>query len=90
MVNILGIKSNEVYTVDIHNYKIEEAKKYLERLIVSINPEIKEIFVIHGYHRGDALQNMVRNDLKSKRISKRILSLNPGVTSLIIEPKEMQ
>ena len=88
MLNIMEIRANEVYTVDIHNYNVADAKKYLERLIVSIKPEIKEIIVIHGYRRGEALMTLVRKDLKSNKISKRVLSINPGVTSLIIEMKE--
>jgi len=88
MLNIMEIGPNEVYTVDIHNFNVVDAKMYLERLIVSMNPEIKEIVVIHGYRRGEALMTLVRKDLKSNKIKKRILSLNPGITSLIIETKE--
>lgn len=78
------MKQDEVYTVDIHSYQVKEAKYYLERLLVMLAPDIKEVVVIHGYRGGTALMNMVRKELHSKRISRRFLSLNPGITSLIL------
>lgn len=74
----------EVLEVDIHKMKHWEAKYYLERLIVSVGQDIKEIIVIHGYHSGTSLLNLVRKELKSKRIKSRYLSLNQGITTLIL------
>lgn len=74
----------EILTVDIHKYTKLDAKFYLERLLVNVEPSIKEIIVIHGYHNGIALQTMVRKELKSKRIKRRFIWLNPGRTSLIL------
>lgn len=77
-------RPHEVYTVDIHNYYVVEAKYYLERLLVNLPAEISEVVVIHGYRGGNDLMKMVRNELRSKRISRRFVSLNPGITSLIL------
>jgi DNA-nicking Smr family endonuclease len=71
--------------VDIHEMQVQEAKHYLERLIVNLKPNIKELVIIHGSKNGTALLNMVRKQLKSKRIKKIILSSNNGITSLIID-----
>lgn len=77
-------KENEVLTIDIHNHTVYDAKQKLQ-LVVKIAPsEIKEIVVIHGYHSGTALRDMVRNDFRSKRVARKYLSLNPGITSLIL------
>lgn len=77
-------KENEILTIDIHNHTVYEAKQKLQ-LVVKIAPcEIKEIVVIHGYHGGTALRDMVRKEFKSKRIARKYLSLNPGITSLIL------
>ena len=56
----------------------------LERLIARCGSDDHEIVVIHGYHGGRALQNMVRNDLHSARILRRELSLNNGQTVLVL------
>lgn len=71
--------------VDIHGMTVADAKLKLERLIASAGKNITEIEVIHGSNGGTALQKLIRNQLKSKRIKQRIISLNNGITTLIIE-----
>ncbi|NLB80789.1 MAG: DNA mismatch repair protein MutS [Clostridiaceae bacterium] len=71
-------------TVDILGMTKLEAKKRLEQTI-SATPPNCEITVIHGFHGGQALQNMLRKGLKHRRIKQRILSLNSGETVLVIE-----
>jgi hypothetical protein len=51
---------------------------------MSLSNDVKEVKVIHGYHRGKELMNMVRYDLKNNKIERRFISLNPGVTSLML------
>ena len=76
---------NQILTIDLHNYTVNDAKQKLQ-LAVKIAPiEIREIVVIHGYHGGTALRDMVRKDFKSKRVSRKFIGLNPGVTSLILQ-----
>ena|GEM_PF-585193 len=70
--------------IDIHGMTVSDAKHKLERLIAQAPPNV-ELVVIHGYSGGNALCNMVRKTLKSKRIKQRILSMNPGETTLIID-----
>ncbi|HIS68518.1 MAG TPA: Smr/MutS family protein [Candidatus Gallacutalibacter stercoravium] len=72
--------------VDIHGMKAAEAKRQLELLLSRAAPNIKEIVVIHGYHGGKVLQDMVRKDLKHARIQSKMLSLNSGQTILILKP----
>ena len=46
---------------DIHGMRVLEAKRELETLIGRADKSIREIVVIHGYHGGSALKNMVRS-----------------------------
>jgi len=71
--------------VDVHGMTTAEAKKKLERMIANLPAGKMEIDVIHGYRQGNELQNMVRKTLKSNRIKRKILSLNQGITTLMIE-----
>ena len=64
-------------TVDIHEMCPADAKKRLEKLLASVGDEVEEIEIIHG---GRALQQTVRQQVHSKKIKRRGLSLNPGVT----------
>ena len=75
---------NKKITIDIHGMTVLEAKLKLERLIAEVSAEITEILVIHGYGNQGLLCNMVRKTLKSKKIKQKILSLNPGETTLIL------
>lgn len=76
--------SNRKVEVDIHNMRREEAKRYLEHFLSSVNGSVKEVVVIHGYASGTVLQQMVRKNLKHYRIKQKILSLNPGITTLLL------
>lgn len=53
---------------DIHGMRVLEAKRELETLIGRADKSIREIVVIHGYHGGSALKNMVRSELRHPRI----------------------
>jgi DNA-nicking Smr family endonuclease len=71
---------NGVVTVDIHQMYAPDAKRYLERLLKSLGDEVVSVEIIHGYNSGSALQRTVRQEVRSKRIKRRCVSLNPGVT----------
>lgn len=71
--------------VDIHGMRAAQAKDELERLIARCGSDVHEIVVIHGYHGGRALQEMVRNELQSPKIRQKVLSLNNGQTSLLLK-----
>ena len=76
--------SNRKVEVDIHNMRRDEAKKSLEQFLTKINGSVKEVVVIHGYSSGTVLQQMVRKGLRHSRIRSRMLSMNPGVTTLYL------
>ncbi len=79
---VMKIETQKI-EIDIHGMTVADSKVKLERLIAESPPDMK-IVVVHGYSRGNALCNMVRKTLKNKRIKQRILSMNPGETTLII------
>ena len=70
---------------DIHGMRVLEAKRELETLIGRADKSIREIVVIHGYHGGSALKNMVRSELRHHRIQQKILSLNQRETTLLLK-----
>lgn len=43
--------------------------------------------MIHGSNRGTVLRDMVRKELKHPRIHRKLLSLNPGETRLLLAPE---
>lgn len=77
-------KENQILTVDLHEYTVTDAKKKLTFIISKAPKGTREIVVIHGYHRGTALKEMVRKEFKNKRVARKIIGLNQGITSLIL------
>lgn len=68
--------------IDIHGYTELEAKTIIERYIANLPKSVKEVRIIHGYHSGSALKNLVRdkNKIRSKRIKRKKFTLNQGET----------
>ena len=75
----------DTLTVDLHNMNMAQAHAHLKAKLDHAPAHIKEVIVIHGYNSGTALQKMVRKDFKHPRVSRKILSLNPGITSFLLK-----
>jgi hypothetical protein len=72
---------NEII-IDVHGMTKEMAKKEIEKCIAACSKETKKVVVIHGYHRGSSLREMIQSPsgIRSKRIKRKILTLNQGQT----------
>lgn len=71
--------------IDLHNHTVNEAKKLLDYFLDSAPPGCVSVFVIHGFSRGTALQKMVRGSYRHKRVQRKILGLNNGITELLLK-----
>ncbi|MBQ5849967.1 MAG: DNA mismatch repair protein MutS [Lachnospiraceae bacterium] len=69
--------------VDLHGMDVKFAKGYLKD-IIEFTCE-KEIIVIHGYHAGNKIMEMVQRDFKHKKLKRKIKSLNSGITIFELE-----
>ena len=77
-------KKDEIVKVDLHKMSGAEAMRHLDFLVETVPDTIKEIVVIHGYHGGTTLMNMVRYSYNNKRIKNKYVSLNQGITSFVL------
>ena len=68
--------------IDVHGLTVDMAKREIERQIASCSQDIKRVIVVHGYQNGDAIRTMVqsRNGIRSKRIKRKIMTMNRGIT----------
>ena len=57
----------------------------LRHLLTNARKDVKEVVVIHGYSRGTALRDMVRQDLTHPRIAAKLPTLNEGPTRLLLK-----
>lgn len=76
---------NSSIEVDLHNMSVLDGKRLLERTIMSAPKNVMEITVIHGYRHGKGMLNMVRKELKCRRIDRKILTMNNGITILTLK-----
>ena len=83
-MNYTQFKKEEIAEIDIHNMSNFEAQRCLDFFIETLPKEIKEIIVIHGYHNGTKLLELIRYSYNNKRVKKKFLSLNRGITHLIL------
>ena len=71
-------------TVDLHGMTVAEARSELLRILKTCPKHIKEIDVIHGYTKGQALQNLIRR-ISPPRIDRKIITMNNGCTTFILK-----
>jgi len=79
------ITDEERIILDLHDMQEDEARFYLERAIETAEYKIKEIVVVHGYRKGQAILNMVRKDFKHNRIEKKVVPFNKGITLIYLK-----
>ena len=70
--------------IDLHSQTVESARKIITNTLKNLPADVREINIIHGYHQGTALRNMIRN-YSNSRIERKILGLNQGSTIFIIK-----
>ncbi len=73
-------------TIDIHGLTVREAKTTVEKFIAKAPKDCESITVIHGYHSGTELKELIqsRNGIRSKRIERKRYTLNQGETIYIL------
>ena len=70
---------------DIHGMRRSEAKAFLEMRINRIGREVYRIRVIHGFHSGTELRDMVRKELsKHPKVIRCEIGLNQGESELVL------
>ena len=85
MLDDMFIPDNDKIILDLHDMQVEEARFYLEKAIETAEYNIKEIVVVHGYRQGQAILNMVRKEFKHKRIAKKEVPFNKGITLIYLK-----
>ena len=73
------------YEIDLHGMTVSDAKRELTLLLNRAGKDCHEIEVIHGYTGGTALRDFVRREFTHPRIERKFLSLNQGITTLILK-----
>ena len=74
-----------IQEVDVHGMNTYQAKVCLKAALKRANSSVYRIRVIHGYHGGPAIRDMVRNELAhDPKVLRVELGLNQGETDLVL------
>ena len=72
-----------ILELDIHGMTVYQARIALDAALRRAKAGTYRIRVIHGYHGGTALRELVRREYAG-RVRRVELGLNPGVTELVL------
>lgn len=78
-------RPSHIITVDLHGLSVAEARAKLKQVLEQCPKTVTEVEVIHGYHSGQALQKLVRQDFKHSRIASKSFGLQNGITNYILK-----
>ena len=87
MKNKSGCKQEQLacrVVIDLHGHTVESATRLLTQRLRSLNKNVTEVAVLHGYNSGTALRDMVRR-YKNSKIERKVIGLNQGETIFIIK-----
>lgn len=74
-----------IIEIDVHGMNQFQAKTTINAALKKANKGTYMIRIIHGYHNGTALRDMIRREYRSHpKIMRVELSMNPGMTELIL------
>ena len=73
--------------LDLHGMNCYQAQTAIDAALRRAGRSVYRIEVVHGYHRGSVLLEVVRTEVRSKRIARRCVTMNPGVTIYYLKEK---
>lgn len=72
--------------VDFHGLSLDDAFEIINEILNSASDEIGRIMVIHGFHRGHAIKDMIQKNISHVKIKKKTYDKrNPGRTFLYLK-----
>lgn len=74
-----------IIEIDLHGKNQYQAKIAIDAALRRVRPSVMRLRIIHGYHGGTALRDMVREEYASHPKIRRIETrLGDGITDLVL------
>ena len=74
-----------IVELDIHGMNKYQAKIFIESRLKKVDKSVYRLRVIHGYHGGTELRDMVRKEIgQNKKVLRVEMGLNQGETDLVL------
>ncbi len=72
--------------IDLHGMTEQEAIRVIDKALAQAPAATYQLQLVHGYHRGNVLQQMIRDYYRYDKKVKRIMpGDNPGITILVLK-----
>lgn len=79
------MENNGIIELDVHGMTKYQAKTCILGRLKSAKKDVYRLRIIHGYHGGTELKNMIRKEFrKNPKVIRIEMSLNQGVTDLVL------
>lgn len=73
-----------ILTLDLHGKTVYQARTAIDAQLRKAKAGTFRLRLIHGYHGGQALQDMIRADYGNHSRVLRLAAVSPGVTDLVL------
>ena len=71
--------------LDLHGMNCYQAQAAIDGCLKRAGRSVYRVELVHGYHGGSALRDMIRREYRNHPKVKRIdIGLNPGATDLVL------
>lgn len=78
--------SSGIIELNIHEMTVYQAKVYIDSQLKKADKSVYRIRIIHGFHSGTRLKEMVQKEYRShKKVIRIEIGLNPGITELVLK-----
>lgn len=78
---------NPIIEIDVHGLTVQQAIARIEDQISKANASTYRIKVIHGFHRGNRIQQGIYQEIgdgRNPKVLRIVGGDNPGITELIL------
>ncbi|MEG1932106.1 MAG: hypothetical protein RR075_03240 [Pygmaiobacter sp.] len=76
--------TDSILTLDLHGKNTYQAKIALDAALRRANGGVYRIRVIHGFHGGTALREMLQSDYAAHPRVRRLVAVSEGSTDLVL------
>ncbi len=84
MIGFIEKDYGKTKIVDLHGLSLEQAKAEIIYEINSVDIDIKNILLVHGFNRGTVLKNFIRKEFVYDKVLKKI-NIDASATLLVLK-----
>lgn len=79
--------NSPIIELDLHNMNCAQAKEQIDRALADAAAGVYRIRLIHGFHGGTAIKNMIKEEYEyfgHSKVKRVVPGNNQGITELVL------